>query len=179
MATAAMSAQDIKTSEMPKSFTNGLLELYPKASDIEREQTANSITSFRMLQIDYLEKTIIASDSIRSFSNEIFYLENLGISSRQFLEDSYNYRDGIIENVPIGDTYAVTAGSSVHLIQIISGILQMNQYCNGTVRANVLSILTVKAIHVHIDRDNKMKTQLITIKMCIEIALLFGFPIGF
>ncbi len=38
IATAAMNAQDLKTSEVPQSFTDGLLEIYPKATDIEWEK---------------------------------------------------------------------------------------------------------------------------------------------
>ncbi len=38
IATEAMNAQDMKTSEVPKSFTDGLLEIYPKATDIEWEK---------------------------------------------------------------------------------------------------------------------------------------------
>ena len=38
IATATLSAQDLKTSEVPASFTEGLLKKYPKATDIEWER---------------------------------------------------------------------------------------------------------------------------------------------
>jgi len=38
IATATMNAQDLETSEVPESFTEGLLEKYPNATDIEWEK---------------------------------------------------------------------------------------------------------------------------------------------
>ena len=38
LAMAALSAQDLQTSEVPESFTEGLLETYPSAKDIEWEK---------------------------------------------------------------------------------------------------------------------------------------------
>ena len=77
----------------------------------ERERTANIISAFRLLQLDYKEKPPIEYDSIQYFTNETFYLGSIGISSRQFKEDTYIFRDGIIETVPIGDIYSITLGN--------------------------------------------------------------------
>lgn len=77
----------------------------------EKERTSNIITAFRWLDIDYEQKPGIGYDEIEFFSNEKFYLGSIGISSRQFIEDRYIFRDGITENVPIGDIYAITAGN--------------------------------------------------------------------
>lgn len=38
LAMAALSAQEVQTNEVPESFTEGLLETYPKATDIEWEK---------------------------------------------------------------------------------------------------------------------------------------------
>lgn len=38
-ATVAMNAQDLKSSEVPKSYTEGLLKVYPNATDIEWERS--------------------------------------------------------------------------------------------------------------------------------------------
>jgi len=38
-ATVAMNAQDLKSSEVPKIFTEGLLKVYPNATDIEWERS--------------------------------------------------------------------------------------------------------------------------------------------
>ena len=77
----------------------------------ERERTANIISAFRVLHLDFKEKPGIEYDSINFFSNETFNLGSIGISSRQFLEDRYIFRDGIIETVPIGDIYSITIGN--------------------------------------------------------------------
>src|SRR5690606_24372968 len=75
-----------------------------------KERTTNVISAVRLLNIDYKERPSIEYDSIGFFSNEIFYLGSIGISSRQFIDDSYIFRDGVIENVPIGNIYSITAG---------------------------------------------------------------------
>lgn len=77
----------------------------------ERERNTNIISTVRFLNIDYKEQPLIEYDSIRFFSNENLYLASIGISSRQFIEDNYVFRDGITENVPIGDVFAVTIGN--------------------------------------------------------------------
>lgn len=76
----------------------------------EKERTTNLITSVRYLHVDYRERPTVAFDSIGYFTNESFYLGTIGISSRQFVKDDYIFRDGTIEDVPIGTVYAVTGG---------------------------------------------------------------------
>ena len=78
--------------------------------DTEKERTTNLITSLRLLNLDYKETPSIEYDSIRYFSNETFYLGTIGIASRQFIQDSHIFRDGIVEDVPVGTIYAVTSG---------------------------------------------------------------------
>ena len=63
-----------------------------------------------MLHIDYREAPSLQFDSIRYFSSETFYLAGIGLSSRQYVKDSYIFRDGITEDVPVGTVYAITAG---------------------------------------------------------------------
>ncbi|UPS91404.1 hypothetical protein [Bizionia sp. M204] len=77
----------------------------------ERERTTNIITSFRFLNLNYREPPSLAYDSIQYFSSETFYLGSIGISSRQFVDDRYLFRDGIIESVPVGDYLAIIAGN--------------------------------------------------------------------
>lgn len=76
----------------------------------ERARTANLVSAIRLLNIDYKESPSVEYDSIGYFSDETFYLGSIGISSRRFVEDRFIFRDGIIETVPIGDIYAITAG---------------------------------------------------------------------
>ncbi|WP_445737537.1 hypothetical protein [Mariniflexile sp.] len=74
------------------------------------ERTTNLITSLRYIHVDYRESPSTAYDSINFFSNENFYLGSIGIASRQFIEDHYIFRDGIIEDVPIGFVATLTSG---------------------------------------------------------------------
>lgn len=82
--------------------------LFPGNS--ERERSTNLITSARILLVDYREAPTSEYDSIGYFSGERFYLATIGVSSRQFIEDNYIFRDGIIEDVPVGTVYSITGG---------------------------------------------------------------------
>ncbi|MGO3690111.1 hypothetical protein CAP47_03040 [Psychroflexus sp. S27] len=77
----------------------------------DRERKANIIATSRLLHVDYSEKPSAEYDKINFFTSETFYLGSIGISSRQFLEDRFIFRDGIIENVPVGDIYSITLGN--------------------------------------------------------------------
>ena len=76
----------------------------------ERERTTNLIVSARALLVDYKSLPSIEYDSIRFFSDETFLLGSIGIASRQFVEDSYIFNDGIVEDVPVGTIYSITGG---------------------------------------------------------------------
>lgn len=76
----------------------------------ERTRTANIITAVRWLNINYKEKPALEYDIINFFSDETFYLGSIGFSSRQFVKDRNIFRDGIIENVPVGDILSFTGG---------------------------------------------------------------------
>ncbi|WP_245574842.1 hypothetical protein [Aequorivita capsosiphonis] len=78
--------------------------------DSERERTTNLIVSARALLVDYKNMPAIAFDSIRYFSDERLYLASIGVASRQFVEDSYIFRDGRTEDVPVGIIYSITGG---------------------------------------------------------------------
>ena len=80
-----------------------------KGKSIE-ERTTNLITSLRYINVDYKESPTVAYDSIHYFSNENFYLSSVAIASQQFVQDNYIFRDGIIEDVPIGLIASVTSG---------------------------------------------------------------------
>ncbi|MBK5212124.1 MAG: hypothetical protein JJE55_00505 [Flavobacteriaceae bacterium] len=76
----------------------------------ERERTTNLIVSARSLLVDYKNIPNIEYDSIRFFSDEKFFLGSIGIASRQFIEDRYIFKDGLIEDVPVGIIYSITGG---------------------------------------------------------------------
>lgn len=76
----------------------------------ENDRTTNIITSGRMLNVDFIESPPMEYDDIGFFSNETFYLGSIGIASRQYVQDEYIFNYGIVEDVPVGTIYGLTAG---------------------------------------------------------------------
>ncbi len=76
----------------------------------EAQRSTNLIVSARALVVNFSERPQMQYDSINFFSNERFYLLSTGISSRRFVEDSFIFQDGLIEDVPVGLVYSVTGG---------------------------------------------------------------------
>lgn len=76
----------------------------------EKERTTQLITSARYLNLDYMESPNPEYDPVNFFSNEVFYLGSVGINSRQFIQDTYIFRDGIVEDVPVGTIFSGTGG---------------------------------------------------------------------
>jgi hypothetical protein len=75
-----------------------------------KARTTNLILSGRYLNLNYLERPSLAYDSIRFYNDERFFLTGIGISTRKFVKDSHIFRNGIVEDVPIGRIYGITAG---------------------------------------------------------------------
>lgn len=76
----------------------------------ESDRTTNLIVSGRFLNVEYIERPTIEYDSIDFFSSEKFILLGIGFNSRKFIEDRYIFKNGIIEDVPIGKIYGITGG---------------------------------------------------------------------
>jgi hypothetical protein len=76
----------------------------------ENNKTTNLIWTGRFLNIKYIESPTPEYDPIQFYSGEKFLLSGLGISSRKFIQDKYIFKNGIIEDVPIGKIYGITAG---------------------------------------------------------------------
>lgn len=76
----------------------------------EGANTTNLIISGRYLNINYLESPIEELDPINYYSSEKLLLTGVGINSREFIQDRYIFKNGIIEDVPIGSIYGITAG---------------------------------------------------------------------
>ncbi|UMY65222.1 MULTISPECIES: hypothetical protein [unclassified Flavobacterium] len=76
----------------------------------EDDRTTRLVASGRVLFTQYSESPKREYDLIDYFSGERFVMGGLGISSRQFVEDRYLFNNGIVEDVPIGKIYGLTAG---------------------------------------------------------------------
>jgi hypothetical protein len=79
----------------------------------ENSMVTNLIISGRYLNVDYLESPFIEYDPIDFYASEHFFLSGIGISTRKFVEDKYIFRNGIIEDVPIGKIFGLTTGYQV------------------------------------------------------------------
>jgi len=76
----------------------------------ETNRTTNFISAVRFSRIRYLEKPTEINDIQHQFSNENLYLTSIGISTRKYVQDKYVFNFGVIEDVPIGKVFSITAG---------------------------------------------------------------------
>jgi len=79
----------------------------------ENKRTTKLIVSARVLRTHFLEKPDPLTDPLNEYSNEIFYLCGLGISSRKYVQDKYIFKFGITEDVPVGRTVGLIGGYQV------------------------------------------------------------------
>ncbi len=79
----------------------------------EEGLVTNLIMTARYLRIRYQEKPSERYDSLRAYSDEDFYLTALGLSTRKYVQDTYIFKYGVVEDVPIGMVYALTGGYQV------------------------------------------------------------------
>ena len=74
------------------------------------DRATNFIISGRYLHVKYLDSPVIDYDPINFYSSEQFFLTGIGISMRRFVEDKYVFRNGVTEDVPIGQILGITSG---------------------------------------------------------------------
>ncbi|HJS01495.1 MAG TPA: hypothetical protein VJ780_11220 [Flavobacterium sp.] len=79
-------------------------------SDAITERTTNLIVSGRFSNTNYPISPSKTLDSIDFYSSEKILLSGIGINTRQFIEDRYIFKNGQIEDVPIGRIYGITGG---------------------------------------------------------------------
>ncbi len=79
----------------------------------EEALVTNLILAARYLHIRYTEKPSELLDPFHNYSNEDFYLAEVGISTRKYVQDKYIFRFGITEDVPIGSVYSLTGGYQI------------------------------------------------------------------
>lgn len=78
--------------------------------DSKRDRTTKLILGARAYTLNYIVTPKSEFDDVEYYSNENFFLTNIGISSRQFVQDSYIFKDGSTEDVPIGAAFSITGG---------------------------------------------------------------------
>jgi len=79
----------------------------------ENERTTNLIVTARYLRLNYFKKPSESFDTLHYYSNEDFYLTEIGLSTRKYVQDKYVFKYGVTEYVPIGRVYALTGGYQI------------------------------------------------------------------
>jgi hypothetical protein len=74
------------------------------------DRVTNLVFAVRFRRMIYHEKPAEINDPLHIYSNEHFYLASIGISTRKYLQDTYIFRYGTIEDVPVGSVIEVTGG---------------------------------------------------------------------
>ena len=95
--------QDVWAGKAVEIFKNGR----------DEELITNLVFTARYLRIRYSEKPLIENDPFHIYSDEDFYLGGIGITARKYVQDKYIFKFGIIEDVPVGKVYSLTAGYQV------------------------------------------------------------------
>lgn len=70
----------------------------------------NLVTTARFLNVDYSESPSDEYDPTHFYSDEKLLLTGIGLNRRKFIKDSYIFRNGQTEDVPIGRIYGLTFG---------------------------------------------------------------------
>lgn len=70
----------------------------------------NLLTAVRFLNTRYIEKPNLGYDTIQFFTGRKLILGSIGLSTRKYVQDSYIFNYGIVEDVPIGKYYGITGG---------------------------------------------------------------------
>jgi hypothetical protein len=78
--------------------------------DTEDARTTRIVTTGRFFNRDYKEHPSIEYDSIGYYADEKLYLASIGLTSRQFVQDKFLFNYDIVEDIPIGKVYSLTAG---------------------------------------------------------------------
>ncbi len=74
------------------------------------DRTTKLIFSGRAYNLRYLETPLEQPELREFYTSERFYMAGLGISSRKYVEQSYIFRFGTTEDVPVGIAYGVVGG---------------------------------------------------------------------
>ncbi len=79
----------------------------------ETSRSTKLILSGRLYNIRYLDKPIEQPELTDYFTSERFYLAGFGISSRKYVKQSYIFRFGTTEDVPVGLAMGIVGGYQV------------------------------------------------------------------
>ncbi len=76
----------------------------------EDDEATNLILAGRYYRVRYHSKPSDINDPLQIYSNENFYMASVGISSQKYVQDTYIFKYGTIEDVPVGKVLELTGG---------------------------------------------------------------------
>jgi len=79
----------------------------------DADLVTNLIFAIRYLRIRYNEKPSTIIDPLNIYSNQDFYLAGIGVSTRKYVQDTYIFKYGTIEDVPVGKVIELTGGYQI------------------------------------------------------------------
>lgn len=104
----------VKTDTVPSKFNTN--DVWGAAAwrifkgKTETDRVTKMILTGRVLNKKYLEIPAEQPDLGDYYTSEVFYLSGLGISSRKYVKQSYVFRFGVTEDVPVGVAYGLVGG---------------------------------------------------------------------
>ncbi|OXA96039.1 hypothetical protein B0A75_18425 [Flavobacterium oncorhynchi] len=81
-----------------------------KVFEDENKAITNLIVAARFLNVDFTETPSEVYDPTNFYSDQKLLLAGIGLNRRKFIKDSYIFRNGQTEDVPIGRIYGITLG---------------------------------------------------------------------
>ncbi|WP_428232949.1 hypothetical protein [Flavobacterium sp.] len=96
-----------------QSFKNSFQDFWAgHASKVFEDENGitNLVATGRFLNVDYTESPSELYDANNFYSDEKLILAGIGLNRRKFIKDSYIFRNGRTEDVPIGRIYGITLG---------------------------------------------------------------------
>lgn len=76
----------------------------------ENRRTTNFVSAVRFYNVRYFEKPSEEYDFQHFFSNENLYMASIGIVTRKYVQDTYIFKFGVTEDVPVGKAFNLTGG---------------------------------------------------------------------
>ncbi len=107
-----LQAPDLTYAYQP--FKNNFQDLWAgKATKVFNDENSgitNLIVTGRFLNVNFSESPSDLYDPLHFYSDEKLILSGIGLNTRKFIKDSYIFRNGQTEDVPIGRIYGITLG---------------------------------------------------------------------
>lgn len=76
----------------------------------ETNRATNFVTTARFYNKKYIDRPVVAQDSLGVYSTEKLYLMSLGISSRKYIQEKYVFNFDVVEDIATGFVYSITTG---------------------------------------------------------------------